>query len=100
MTESKKHAGGRKRTGSLSWRASGWRAFIRITENGKTVRKFVDLETTNKSIARRKLERLVGKAAAGELPPETIAVEAPRYTVDDLAERHYATRSNGRKNTS
>jgi integrase len=85
--------GGRKRTGNLVWRASGWRARIRIDEDGRSVRKFIDLETTNKSVARRKLNRLVGKAEAGDLQVDDAEKEATRYSTDDFAKEHYDARS-------
>lgn len=83
----------RKRSGNLTWRASGWRARIWIDENGVAVRKFIDLETTNKSVAKRKLARLVSKVAAGVVEPDAVDVEAVRYTVEDFAKGHYDARS-------
>jgi hypothetical protein len=76
----------RERTGTLVWRASGWRAFVRVDEDGKGVRKFVDLETTNNSIAKRKLARLVGKVAGGIVEPETAKEEASEWNHPALPE--------------
>lgn len=83
---------GPKRSGQLVWRTTGWRARIRIEENGVTVRKLVKLDTTNKSVAKRKLNRLIGRVAKG-VDVEDVDDEATRYSVQDFAEKYYDDRS-------
>lgn len=69
MSEAKKHMGGRKRTGQLIWRKSGWYARFWTVKDGEEVRVCVPLGTTNKPVARRKLARLL----AGESPTAEVA---------------------------
>src|SRR5688572_23945250 len=83
----------RKRTGSLMLCKSGYRARVWVMEDGTEVRRFIDIGTTNKSVAKRKLARLVARIAKG-LPPEDVEVEATRYSVNDFAEKYYDERSN------
>ena len=59
-----KHAGGRKRTGQLIWRKSGWYARFWTVVDGEEVRVSRPLGTENKAVARRKMARLM----AGEDP--------------------------------
>jgi hypothetical protein len=80
MTESKKHAGGRKRTGQLIWRASGSYARFWTVVDGEEIRVSRPLETTNKAVARRKLARLL----AAEAPTTELAKR--EETVSEFAE--------------
>ena len=57
----------RKRTGNLVQKPSGWYARVWITREGVTRREFVCLETQDKTIAKRKLAKIVKMLAAGEL---------------------------------
>jgi hypothetical protein len=63
---------GPKRSGSLYWTKTGWRARIRIQVDGESVRQSVDLETSSKAAARIKLKRLVAQNPA----PAQLATEA------------------------
>src|SRR6187549_1645245 len=53
-----KHAGGRPRKGSLYWTKSGWRARITVHVDGVSLQKSFDLETTDKRVARIKMQRI------------------------------------------
>ena len=59
MTESKKGAGGRPRSGQLIWRKSGWVARLTVLVDGERIRVCRALGTDNKAVARRKLARLL-----------------------------------------
>ena len=89
---------GRKRTGRLVERKSGWRAHVTLTIDGETVRKMVDLETQDRAVARRKLKRLL---AESEHDTEADAIDAAsspitvkeaveqaheRWVADDIAD--------------
>jgi integrase len=50
---------GPKPSGELIWRKSGWRARIRTVVDGERIRRVVDLGTSNRAVARRKLARLL-----------------------------------------
>ncbi len=88
----------RKRTGRLVERKSGWRAHVTLTIDGETVRKMVDLETKDRTVARRKLRRLLADnehaseadALAAAAAPITVAeaVEQAhqRWVDDDIAD--------------
>jgi len=62
------------RTGTLAWRKTGW--FVRLTVNvdGEAIRQWVDLETTNEVVARRKQARLAKQSTAED--PASIATAA------------------------
>lgn len=76
---------GPKRSGSLYWTKSGWRARLRIDVDGVTVQKSFDLETRDKVVARAKLRRLVKQNAT----PEELASEAARPdTFEEIARRY------------
>jgi integrase len=64
MAEGRK--GGRKRTGQLIWRRGGWSGRYWTIKDGERVRLCVALGTDNKTVAQRKLERLL----QAEAPPE------------------------------
>lgn len=79
---------GRKPTGTLIWTKDGWAGRVPVVVgyvDGKPVRekRWFPLGTTNKSVARRKLNKIVADLAAGALPTaeQTKAVE----TVDSFA---------------
>jgi integrase len=84
---STRHAGGRPRKGSLEFRGKTWHARLTVTVDGVNVRKWFNLESDNKAVARRKLARLMAEqvATAGPSVAE-LAVQARRKeTVADLA---------------
>jgi integrase len=60
---------GRPNTGSLVWTKSGWCARVTMTLDGERVKQWFKLGTANKSVARRKLARLLTETtpAAPEL---------------------------------
>lgn len=58
----------RKRTGTLVWRKSGWRGAYWANVEGEQVRQWVDLDTTNRTVARRRLARLVAEPNASPAP--------------------------------
>jgi integrase len=60
----------RKRTGTLVPKPSGWFARVWVTREGVEKREFINLETTDKATARRKLAKLVTMLASGELVAE------------------------------
>jgi integrase len=68
------------RQGQLIWRRGGWSGRYRTIVDGEQVRLCVPLGTTNKAVARVKLERLV----AGTATPDTV-VQAE--TFEDAARR-------------
>jgi len=75
---------GRRRTGSLYWTKSGWRARLTIDVDGVAIQKSFNLETTSKAAARVKLKRLVEQDA----PPAQLNQEASRLeTFQEAAKR-------------
>ncbi len=54
----------RAKTGQLIWRKSGWYARVWVMIDGEEVRQSVALGTEVKSVAKRKLTRLLAKLAA------------------------------------
>jgi len=82
MTDSRK--GGRPRKGSLEFRGKTWHARLTITVEGESIRKWFDLGTDNKAVARRKRDRLVAELAVNGAPPTQISGKSPE-TVDDYA---------------
>jgi len=78
----RKHGGGRKRTGQLVWCKSGWRARVTVVVDGERIRRLVDLGTSYKPVARRKLARILSESDTSETtdaPPKVT-------TLDDFAE--------------
>ncbi len=67
MADETKHAGGRPRKGSLEFRGKTWHARLTVTIEG-ALRKWFDLGTDNKAVARRKLAKLVAEIAKGNAP--------------------------------
>ncbi len=82
----------RPRTGSLRLRSSGYFARMWITRDGVTRRESIDLETTDRALARRKLVRLQQRIDAGELVADVKATAAESETVADFAEAWLARR--------
>jgi integrase len=78
MTSSTKK--GPKPTGQLIERATGWFARVRVIEDGVWIRRSVNLETSDRFVARRKLARLL---SAPDKSPEKVA--APPLTFRELA---------------
>jgi integrase len=79
--------GGRPRKGALQFRTRTWYAVLTIDVDGETVRKWVNLETDNKAVARRKLARLVAQhSTTTSLDVVEQAAKAPE-TYAELAER-------------
>jgi integrase len=64
-----------KQEGQLIWRKDGWSGRYRTTVDGELIRVCVPLGTTNKAVARVKLERLI----AGTSAKETVAVESETF---------------------
>src|SRR5690349_17407986 len=58
----------RPRTGQLIWRKSGWFVRLTVDVDGEAIRKWVDLETTNEVVARRKKARLGQQSSSEDLP--------------------------------
>ncbi len=75
--------GGRKRTGSLQFRSGTWYAVLTVAEAGEKVRKWVNLHTESKAVARRKMAKLLAQPEDIDLnqvakAPETYAELATR----------------------
>src|SRR5450755_3058125 len=86
----KKHAGGHPRKGTLELRGGIWHARLTVTIDGESIRKWFDLGTDNKIVARRKMARLLKEhAAAGGASIAEIAVNARRSeTVAEMVEAY------------
>lgn len=82
---------GRPRKGTLEYRRGSWHARLTVTVEGESLRRWFNLETQNKAVARRKMARL---AAENQSPSvEALREEAARVeTYAELAERVHATR--------
>ena len=86
-----KHAGGRPRKGSLEFRGGTWHARLTVTVDGESIRKWFDLETDNRAVARRKKARLIAQQQAPSV--EAVAIEAARpETYSELSVRISARR--------
>ncbi len=86
-----KHGGGRPRKGSLEFRGGTWHARLTVTVDGEAIRKWFDLETDNRAVARRKLAKLVSQRQSPTI--EAVTVEAARAeTYAELAARVTARR--------
>jgi integrase len=85
--KSRKGIGGRPRKGTLEFRGKTWHARLTVTVDGESVRKWFDLGTDNKAVARRKLNRL--NAETLQASP---AVALKSETVDDYAGPWLASR--------
>lgn len=79
--KAKRHGGGRPRTGSLVWRKAGWSARYWTLKDGEYIRVCVPLGTDNKTVARRKLARLL------EAEGPTDAEAAARIETFEVAAR-------------
>jgi len=81
--------GGRPRKGTLEFRGKTWHARLTITIEGESVRKWFDLGTDNKAVARRKLAKLGKEQGSGAAPTvEALASAAAKAeTFDDVAEK-------------
>lgn len=81
------------RTGTLVWRKTGW--FVRLTVDveGEAIRKWVDLETTNEAVARRKKARLAKQSGTEEAPN----VEAAARILETYEEAAARIRAQRRK---
>jgi integrase len=87
---------GRPATGNLELRRSGWWVRMTVTVDGERVRKYVQLHTHDKAVARRKAERLAKANDKGTLwldaapsegrRPETYAEAAARLRAERRAE--------------
>jgi integrase len=75
MTEKRK--GGRPRKGTLVFTKQGWCARVPTEIDGEVIRVWHVLETDDERVAKRKMAKLVAKAASGAAPAE-IAAEAKR----------------------
>lgn len=64
-----------KQSGQLIWRKDGWSGRYRTGVDGETIRVCVPLGTTNKAVARVKLDRLLKGTAA----KETVKTEAETF---------------------
>jgi integrase len=77
--------GGRPRTGSLQFRGRTWYAVLAVEVDGETIRKWTNLHTDSKPVARRKLQRLLEQPDDSDLTevakaPETYAELATRVS--------------------
>jgi integrase len=93
MTASK-HAGGRPRKGTLEFRGKTWHARLTVTVEGESLRKWYDLGTDNKAVARRKLARLSKDQETTNPTPITQLAEVAKRaeTVSEAAERIFKER--------
>ena len=71
------------RKGCLQFRTKSWRAVITTEQDGEVVRKWINLNTDSKAVARRKLARMlkepeVAGVQAAAVAPETYAELAKR----------------------
>ncbi len=84
-----KHAGGRPRKGSLEFRGKTWHARLTVTVEGESLRKWFDLGTDNKAVARRKLVKLVAEITKATAPTVAeLAEQATRKeTMGDVIKR-------------
>src|SRR4051794_19966762 len=82
---------GRPRKGSLEFRGKTWHARLTVTVEGESVRKWFDLGTDNKAVARRKRDRLVAEHAASAAVLPVAAAKAAEC-VDDFAQGWIAGR--------
>jgi integrase len=78
---------GRPRKGSLEFKGKSWRARLTVTVEGESVRKWFDLGTQSRVIARRKLARLMKEHAAGASASELSDAATKAETVSEAAER-------------
>ena len=86
-----KHAGGRPRKGSLEFRSGSWHGRLTVTVDGESIRKWFDLETDNRAVARRKLARVVAQQHPTSI--EAVAVlAAHEETYAELSKRVGASR--------
>jgi len=93
MTKGAKRAGGRPRKGTLEFRGKTWRARLSVTVEGESLRKWFDLGTDNKAVARRKMARLLKEHETNAAPIEQLAEVAKRTeTVAEAAERIFKER--------
>jgi len=81
-----KNKGGRPRKGSLEFRSGTWHARLTVTVDGESIRKWFDLETDNKAVARRKLARVMANQSPGSIA-EVAALVAPPESYAELARR-------------
>lgn len=79
-----KRKGGRPRSGSLELRGKTYYARFTVTVDGVSVRKWFDLGTNNKAVARRKRDQRARELAAGGALPSAAEVKAP-ITCDAFA---------------
>jgi integrase len=79
---------GRPRKGSLVWAKSGWRARVTVEVDGETIQRTIDLGTTIRAVAKRKLARIVAEHAS----PEAIAEATKPATVSTYAEGFFEGR--------
>src|SRR5262245_1887748 len=77
---------GRPRKGTLEFRSGSWHARLTVTVEGESIRRWFDLGTDNKAVARRKMARLIAEHAAPTV--EAVAEAAKRVeTYAELAAR-------------
>ncbi|HEY3236473.1 MAG TPA: hypothetical protein VGJ84_17270, partial [Polyangiaceae bacterium] len=70
MKITNKGKGGRPRNGHLELRGKNWWAQLTVTVDGESVRKWFNLNTDSKPVARRKMARLIKELANGGTPLE------------------------------
>jgi integrase len=86
-----KNKGGRPRKGTLEFRTGAWHARLTVTVDGVSVRKWFNLETDNKAVARRKLARALADNTATTIAG-VAAIVAPPETYSELSKRVHARR--------
>ncbi len=74
----------RPRTGSLIWRRKGWGARLSFSADSGRVQRIVDLHTTSRSLAERKLAALL---SSGEMSDELRQTARRRETFGEAARR-------------
>ncbi|MCA9622207.1 MAG: hypothetical protein KC731_24455, partial [Myxococcales bacterium] len=79
---------GRKRTGRLVERRSGWRAHVTLTIDGVAVRKMVDLGTTDRAVAKRKLRALLRNDQHESAEAAVAAAETPLSVAEAVEQAH------------
>lgn len=91
----RKGIGGRKRTGTLEFRSGSWQVRLTVDVDGETIRKWFDLETTSKAVARRKAAKLVAQHSQGAQAGAIAETAKGEETADEAAERVFEGQRKG-----
>jgi site-specific recombinase XerC len=82
------------RTGTLVWRKSGWFVRLTIDVDGEAIRQWVDLNSTNEAVARRKKARLAQQSTSSS---EAVAPDEVARAFETYAEAATRIRAQRRK---